>query len=153
MDLRAACWSGNINHADARHGEIEGSLADIQRFAVGDLGRHPTVTFCLGVLLGEIKNGRRDIRGEDIAVGADAFGRLKRLVPGPGRNIEHAVAGFEVRHVQHGFRRGAQPRSQERAPCIPCMGGTLPLFTCRILVGDGVERGLRLCFRARPTCS
>ena len=112
----------------------------VEILAVQHLGLDVAVSGLARVLRGEGEDVRRDVGGEHVAGRTDALGRLQRLIARAGSDVEHAVAGPDLRHVEHDLGRGPEPRAQQRAPVVPGSGGGLPLLAGHLLVLDGIER-------------
>ena len=80
-----------------------------------------------GLLRCELKNLRRQIGGQHVAVGTNPLGDVQGLVAGAGGHIEHMGAGFNAGHSEHGLRRLVQPRPNDGAGVAPAPGRLVPL--------------------------
>ncbi|MDT4838278.1 hypothetical protein FQZ97_720320 [compost metagenome] len=133
---------GEVDQADARHRGVEGGAGQqVVALTIELTGFHVRQAGLLCRLPRMAKDRRRDVGGQHMAARAHATRGDQGLFARAGRHVEHARAGANGRHVQHGLGRGAEPAGQQGAPSVPGFSGVLPLRARGLAKLLGVEDG------------
>jgi hypothetical protein len=126
---QAAQRTGEEHQAEAADGGIEAALLHAQILAIGDPGAHVDQAGARCVVPGQRQDGRRQVRGEHLSRRADVTRDGERLLAGACGDVEHAGAGSDAGHPDHGLGRAREPRADLRAVGVPAGGGLVPLRT------------------------